>query len=158
MSSDSIEIIKDSDLQSPPPKSPDSEFPVCQISADIDYEIVDDLVDRLHKIFNGSALTPSNALEMTVELMKVAETYKHLDGSTKKVYVIHALQKYVEFIEQNEGAHDKVLWEIVDKLIPTAVDIIIKISKNRPFDNSGFCQKFKDHLRCLFQVLNYSKQ
>jgi len=81
----------------------------------------------------------SNIFEILFDGMKMIERYKNVDGTTKQIYVIDCIRKFVQ--EMTNDKERETLMFIVDYVLPHIVDVVIAIA-NKEIDIKELKRKF----------------
>lgn len=95
-------------------------------------EIVSDLHSIVEKLTQEDGITTTNILFISADLMEHLATYKDLSGRQKKQLIINILEKFIRDSDM-ENVYKDILCEVVENLVPGAIDIIIDVSKGRYF-------------------------
>ena len=81
----------------------------------------------------------SNIFEILLDGMKMIERYKNVDGTTKQIYVLECIRKFVQ--EMTNDKERETLMFIVDYVLPHIVDVVIAIA-NKEIDIKELKRKF----------------
>ena len=89
--------------------------------------IVEQLYDSLADIINGKEIETSDIVSLTINLMKIIETYPNISGKEKKNIVISTLER---FVEHNMKGEEKVnVLTFIKVFLPEVIDSLISVDK-----------------------------
>jgi hypothetical protein len=102
--------------------------------------IYDKLYKSLEKIIEQETISPSNIINIVINLMQFIEQYKVLDGNSKKQAIIDIL---ITFIENNGSSiiESELLLDFIKNILPYVIDVIISIDKKELEINVKECCK-----------------
>jgi hypothetical protein len=104
--------------------------------------IYDKLYKSLEKIMEKDTISPSNIVNIVINLMQFIEEYKMLDGNSKKQAIIDILTKFIEDNLKNIKEHELLL-EFIKHILPYLIDVIISIDrKELEINVKEICKSF----------------
>ena len=100
--------------------------------------IINDLRETVLVIMSQDGLHVGNILNMATTLMSTTGKYRKLKGHEKKELVVLAINEAIELYVEDELIED-ALQTMVRTVIPSAIDLMIDISKKRVKFKNAFC-------------------
>jgi hypothetical protein len=113
-----------------------------------DDSITPDNLEVIRELYNSiysKTIECSNISSYIVLLMKIIDTYKNVENTSKKSLIIFVLKKYVELnvINQEESI---ILFSFINNILPNLIDTLISI------DNKEVIIKCNNNKSCLLKL------
>lgn len=102
-----------------------------EITTDLNSKLkshADNLYLQLELFLQGKKPNFGNIMFVVVNLMQIVEKYPKLNGDNRKTLILHVLRKYMA---NKIGKDSDVFSDLINTLIPAAVDIIVALDKNK---------------------------
>lgn len=113
-----------------------------KIQITVPNSIVNDLTGILNNLIKDDGLNDGNIMRVVTNLMSAVSIYTKLTGSQKKELILNLLDECVRSNVNDEDLR-KTLQTMIQNLVPSAIDIIIDISKKvYTFDGKEYSKCF----------------